>query len=389
MSQHTSLPGILLLMVLGCASLGRAADPSDTLLQKLVEKKVLTSAEAEQIRAEAAAQQTCPVTSKRPLVLSGLLQVRGTHSDKSGDYDYVEIKRARLTLAGAAAPKLDMKVQVDFAGAKSGLTGATLKTTTTPNQLTTATDSFGKPVLLDAAIGYTPYANTKITVGQFYIPFGLENITPDSTLDTINRAQANELLVPGRDNGSQGRDIGAQLGGVCGLGKTSRLNYALGLFDGAGINVKDDNNRKDVAAHLVYQPGPAGMEVGLSEYVGASGATALIHRATGGEMAVRAGAWQAHGEYIGATTGAVNKHGWYATLVRQLTAKLQGVVRYDTVSANVVAKTTDPVNGWTLGVNYALSRDGLTRCQLNYTAQREAGPQVRNNLLLAQLQTGF
>lgn len=399
------MPRIVLLVMMMVVTLNlttaarTAVDSTDTLIQALLAKKILTEEETAQIRAEVALQRqneeavrkTRPVTCKRPLTMTGVIQVRYTHSEKSGDTDYVEVKRARLTLAGDATPVIDFKVQVDFAGAKYGVSTATLNNNATPNTLTTTTDAFSKPLLLDAMIGYTPYRDMKFTVGQFYIPFGLENTTADSQLATINRSQTTELLVPGRDNGAQGRDNGIQWSGarVFGMEQCSRLDYALGIFNGAGINSKDDNGRKDLAARVVYTPGIAGFTLGLSHYTGARGTSELTHRATGGELLGTYGAWRLRGEYIDATTGSVKKHGWYGLLARQITSAAQVVVRYDAISANAVAKSTAPTSSWTYGMNYAFGKDALTRWQLNYEQKRETNTQVRNDLLLAQLQACF
>ena len=49
----------------------------------------------------------------------------------------------------------------------------------------------------------------QIRVGQFMVPFSLENVTSNSNVDMINRSQPEENLVPGRDNSPRGKMSGS------------------------------------------------------------------------------------------------------------------------------------------------------------------------------------
>ncbi|HEY3376508.1 MAG TPA: porin [Armatimonadota bacterium] len=388
----------LLLAVLGLAVLSltaqAAVDPTDVLIKALIEKNVITEDDAAAVRAEIAntrqeedaARKSYPVTGKRPLKVSGYLQTRYTSSDDDTLNSGFEVKRARLQLAGDATPVIDYKLQMDFAGAKKAVTAVNSDPTKSK------TDLFGKPTLLDAVIGYKLSQNTRFQAGQFYIPFGLENITSDAVLDTINRSQTTERLVPGRDTGNQGRDIGIQFGGIRPLDSegSRALEYAVALLNGAGINTGDDNGRADVAAHVLLKPGIDGLAVGGSYFNGATGTTRVPHERTGLELVYRYGGWAVKGEYL---TGKddVSKHGYYGTLVRNLSKFTQAVVRYDHVSSSAF-KTTDtvkPSKVTTVGLNWFLSKDTQTRIAVNYELRREDGAQVANDQLLAQFQASF
>jgi len=374
---------VLFVILLGVTA-HAAVDPTDLLIQKLIEKQLLTEEEASAIRADIAAQRqdeeaarkSYPVSAKKPVKISGYTQIRYTDAQGANTPSTFEARRVRLTLSGDATPDVDYLTMVDLSGARKAVTDNSFKTAL-----------FGKPVLLDAAVGVKIPANNKITLGQFKVPFGLENLTSDANLDTINRSQVTETLVPGRDNGSQGRDVGVQFGGSRPV-KSAQVEYTFAVFNGAGINTGDDNDHKDLAARVAVKPGIDGLSFGLSHYAGASGTTEAARNRTGGEVQYLVGPWKLQGEYIKGKDGAITKHGWYALAVRTLKPTLQLVARYDQLDPDST-KNTDAVNSLTGGLTWLLSKDGVTRFQLNYVAQHEQGTQVENNQVLAQFQTGF
>lgn len=376
-----------------------AVDSVDVLIKTLIEKNVITEDDAAAIRAKIAGihqeeekKKTFNVSAKRPVKLSGYIQERYTHSDVHGYNDSFETKRARLSLGGDATDRVDFKLQVDFAGSRSAVSSATYAANADPAQakLSTSNAIFSKPTLLDAVLGYKVTSASKLSIGQFKIPFGLENLTSSYALDTINRSQVTEALVPGRDNGSQGRDIGTQYSGVAAFDKhaTKALEYAVGLFNGSGINVQDDNAQKDLAGRLVWRTGAPGLALGYDHYNGSSGIAHTSKIRSDVELVYQLGANILKGEYIWGTLGATHKKGYYATFVRQLSSSTQAVVRFDQLDPNE-AVASDKSSTWTFGFNKFLNKDGYTRWQINYQRQREEGTQVPNDQLLAQFQAGF
>lgn len=113
-----------------------------------------------------------------------------------------------------------------------------------------------------------------LRMGQQRIPFGIEAQTPGGLLPFINRAYL-DLKVPhspGAQNTAFGnaefiqeRDIGVQARGM--IVEIPRLDYAVGLFNGAGINVNDTNDSKDLVGRIGFAPHP-GFRLGLSGYKG-------------------------------------------------------------------------------------------------------------------------
>jgi len=186
-------------------------------------------AAAETPSATPAKKSEIPVTGSSPIRLSGWMQTRFT-SGASVPYSYstLEMRRARLVADGNLSPQIAYKVQFDL----------------------------GKsPALLDARLDYSlrPYA--KFTVGQFKIPFSQESLDSARDLAPIERSRVALSLAPGRDTGNNGRDIGLQLSGSLEFESGRPIfDYAVGVFNGSGINHLDDNRRRDGAGRVVFHP---------------------------------------------------------------------------------------------------------------------------------------
>ena len=116
-----------------------------------------------------------------------------------------------------------------------------------------------------------------LRVGQQRIPFGIENQTPGGLLPFINRSfidfkvTRNASAVATADVNrfsnaefNQERDIGVQARGRL---WGDYFDYALGAFNGAGINVNDTNSSKDFIGRLGFNPHP-GLRFGVSDYTG-------------------------------------------------------------------------------------------------------------------------
>ena len=389
MKRILTIALLFALSLAGMSNASAALDSVDILIKALVDKQIITEDDASAVRSEIAAirqdeeaaKKSYNVTGKRPVKLGGYVQTRYTSSPKAVGADTFEAKRVRLTLSGDVTPSVDFKVQVDFAGSRSGLKSAKIGP---DGKLVTSSANFAKPLLLDAVFGYKLQGTNKLSIGQFKVPFGLENLTSSTNLDTINRSQVTETLVPGRD-------VGIQVNGIRELNKygSSQVEYALGVFNGSGINVADDNDRKDIAARAVWKPGINGLSIGLAAYNGSLGTTNIAHNRTGAELIYTFAPWTLKSEYIWAKDGSVRKNGWYATAVRQINELTQAVVRYDNLNPDTRSVKDASTNSLTLGINRFLNKDGYTRWQLNYEIKGEKGTAILNNLLTAQFQAGF
>jgi phosphate-selective porin OprO/OprP len=294
--------------------------------------------------------------ASQSLQLSAYTQVRYTHTDE--DINEFRIRRARAGLKGEILKRINYILQID--ASKS-------------------------PVLLDAKVEMTfsPYA--KLTFGQFKVPFGLENLTSSSALDTINRSQTVENLCPSRDIGGQGRDIGLALSG-----KFSRIEYNLGIFNGEGSNRADTNEKKDLVARLGFSPFDF-LILSLSHYQGKStlfGGDSVVDRdRTGIDIFLVHEQISVKGEYISARDYRADRLGWYVQGGYYfIPDKIQAIVKYESYDADRDIQG-DRIDIITLGLNWFFSK--MTKLQINYEHHTEGLTGTSENVILAQFQAGF
>ncbi len=311
------------------------------------------------IAVSAAAQdtgQTSPVAASRAFKLTGYTQVLST--TQSDGLDGLSIRRARFSLLGDILKNVKILVQVDLV--KS-------------------------PVLLDAQIDWTMAKAAIVRFGQFKIPFSLESVTSDAELETIDRSQVVNKIAPGWDISSNGRDIGLVM-----AGQASIFEYAVGAFNGAGINKADTNDHKDLSARLVARP-LDGLSVGGSYYDGlystAAGAPRTLRRRIGGEAAWVKGILSFKAEYIRATDAVTTRAGGYVqAAVFVVPKKYQIVLKYDAYDKDLSLAGAN-IGAYTAGVNWVLG--DRSRLQADYLVFRSEAGLTLNRMLEVQFQLGF
>jgi len=354
---------------------------SNDILNLLILNKSISQQQADSLRAEAAIKQqetdankkTFLVSAARPISISGYTQVRYQVIDEKGKKDGFDIRRARIDLNGNFTPYLSYRLMADFAAS---------------------------PKLLDAyaEIKLNDYFN--ITLGQFRVPFSIENLTPIRTYDLIDFSQVVDALVfRSKDviGNQNGRDIGIQLGGVLIKSGTKKLvEYRIGVFNGSGINIADTANKaKDIAVRLVINP-VKGLSFGASYYNGWGKAIkpsaifigrSQAHNRFGVEASYSANRFGFRGEYIQGVDGQTDKAGWYLLAEYYIIPqKLQFVCKYDTYDPD--KSKPDNINtNYVGGFNYNFNQ--WSRIQAFYTIRQEEGPSVNNNFLSVQYQIGF
>ena len=168
------------------------------------------------------------------LSLSGYLQGGYSWDTDSNPETTFYLKRARISLTGnAPEEKFDYRLQVDMAGS---------------------------PKICDLYFRYKPSPAFGMQIGQFKLPFAIENdiygptkfefidYSYITTLFARNNAQYDGLAATGRDLGFQ---VYGSLGEADGY---HALSYNIGIFNGAGINGKDHNSSKDLVGRVIYKP---------------------------------------------------------------------------------------------------------------------------------------
>jgi phosphate-selective porin OprO/OprP len=164
------------------------------------------------------------------LVLGGFIQANFEDGDVSafeGRFgqtalkDRFRLRRARINLTGDFAEQFDFKVEGDFENS-DGL-----------NSNRTAFEA------TDIFINWHQFPWAQVKLGQWKAPFGLEQLTPDTTLFTIERTLPTGAITPERQ-------IGIQLWGkpfaTIWPEQKDLLTYYAGVFNGNGRNITNNDN---------------------------------------------------------------------------------------------------------------------------------------------------
>lgn len=197
-----------------------------------------------------------PGASEIKLVLGGLLQTQYEAGDVSafeGRFgsgaidDRFRIRRMRINVTGEFTEQFDFKLEGEFAQSDLALTvrdatGRTLASNSTRT-------GFGG---LDLWANWHQFPEFQIKIGQYKAPFGLEQISSDPKLFTLERSQVTSALTPERQ-------IGLQIWGKPFANvfpdQKDLLTYYAGIFNGNGRNISvNDNDQYMYAGRLELQP---------------------------------------------------------------------------------------------------------------------------------------
>lgn len=338
------------------------------------------AAEVAALKAQAAARDARLDCLPR---LSGYVQAGYEWSDGSSSFF---IKRVRLDLRGALARTLDYRVQLEFASS---------------------------PKIVDAYLQYRPFRQLNFKLGEYKIPFTIENTDyVPLKFELIEYPLALQRLmgfaepiggryVGGAMQGGEtlkdtGRDMGLTLhGSFFPCGERALLSYDVGVFNGAGINLRDNNRSKDVVARLTLRP-VRGLTLSGSWYGGEYGADCLERQRVSAGVCYDRGRGVLRGEWIGGRTGyaateeyaagTFDSSGWYVLGGVRLTPTLMPVVRYDTLLPDTASDDSRQTN-WTAGILWHPVRP--LRCQLNYTYEHYAAPGMTDRNVVAVMLTGI
>ena len=213
--------------------------------------------------------------------------------------------------------------------------------------------------IMDLWVKYQPINQFGVQFGQFKVPVSIENTDYNAIqLEFINYANTVQRLVRMSSSdlqgiNSSGRDIGAMLyGGFIKKDGFSIINYEVGVFNGSGINTKDKNKSKDIAARLTIQPLQK-LKIAAYYMGGETDASSLIEKYPtmvvdnsgvntkyldynryGGGFDFNNKHIFARSEYIGGQTGAMRSEGVYAQVGYKFLNKCSVGVRFDYFDEN-------------------------------------------------------
>jgi phosphate-selective porin OprO and OprP len=309
--------------------------------------------------------------------------------------DRFRLRRARITLSGDFAEQFEFTVQGDFEQS-DGLAAAT-------RTGFSATDIF---------INWHRIAEANFKVGQWKAPFGLENLTPDPLILTIERSLPTGAIVPERQ-------IGVMLWGKPLTNvmpdQKDLVTYYAGVFNGNGRNFNTNDNNEfmyvgrlellpfkgqlmgqeaslKIAGDYFFSRDQTGTNISpaLNLRVGSDGSLSSYtltspdeRHAYSFDAWLKVGPFDLIGEYFnenvrprGTTFTEFEASGYYVLGGYYLIPKkLQAVVKYESLDPG--QRANDGIHSITGGLNYYIHGDGI-KVMANYVHTwsdfREANP---------------
>lgn len=307
--------------------------------------------------------------------VSGYIQLRYQWDD--ANESSFSVRRARLDFKGDIVPKLDYRLQVEFAS---------------------------KVQIVDAYVQYRPFRQLNVKVGQYKVPFSIEN-TEYVPLKfefieysmPLRKLMGFSEVIGGETLSATGRDMGLTLYG--GFGKRDGydlINYDFGVFNGSGINTSDNNRSKDVVARLSVHP-VEGLTVSGSYYWGEYGKAYIERQRYAAGICYDRGPVVVRTEWVGGRTGIVatesapanhlNSDGWYAMLGWRALRSLMPVARYESFYVDSDRRASTRQTDYTVGAVWQPFKQ--LRCQLDYTYEDYAMPTAKNKNIVSVMLTGI
>jgi phosphate-selective porin len=155
--------------------------------------------------------------------------------------DRIRLRRARITLTGDFTEQFDFKIEGDFEQSDAAITA--LRTVNVGTGATTTVTNSNRVEFsgTDIFINWHKFPEMNLKVGQWKAPFGLEQITPDTLIYTIERSLPTGALTPERQ-------IGAMLWGKPLTNilpeQKDLVTYYAGMFNGNGRNFNNNDNNE-------------------------------------------------------------------------------------------------------------------------------------------------
>ncbi len=238
-----------------------------------------------------------------------------------------------LSVAGDLGTNFDYKIQIGFAG--------------TPK----IKDAYGRVKFNNAF---------NVQIGQFKLPFSLENELSPTSLETFDKS----LII---SNLCGGRDQGVALYGS--FGDNNLAEYSVGVFNGAGTNKVDDNKFKDYVGRVKIKLPVEGLLVSGSFHLGNIQETAGGSRESYNRFAVGAKydseSLFARSEYLWGGNESIKTSGMYALLGYWLTPRLSAIAKYDYMALQDYHEEAilGESSQWTAGFAYHLNSNVYFRLQ--------------------------
>jgi phosphate-selective porin OprO/OprP len=158
------------------------------------------------------------------------------HGENDGPLSQFDVPRLRVTLSGGVWREwLKYLFQFDFS----------------------RTSGEGDSKIKDAIVEIRPPGRPfRFQAGQFKAPFGLQQITSSGRLQFVDRAITDAKFNPGREMGAM----------FAGTAVTRKVGYEVGVFNGSGESVRQNNRAHLLAGRVFVNPfGPYALAEGSSD----------------------------------------------------------------------------------------------------------------------------
>ena len=296
--------------------------------------------------------------------VTGMINLRYAYDESNKDAQGFDVRRVRLGMKGNLHEKLDYVMQAEYAG---------------------------NVRLLDAYLRWKIAPEFNVQVGQFKVHYSMETLGgPANWLVTENPTAVAKLNgyndLSGLASHKNGRDIGLMFyGGLIHKELFDVLRYRIGVFNGNGYNLKDNNRKKDVAGMLWINP-IRQFSITGSYYYGTYGPRNNDHvrnRASAGiewkdkKLTVRS-------EYLWGNTAGQHSHGAYAQAAYTINQLIQPVVGYDFFKQNEDVDAYQ--NNLQVGLNIMPVKYVRVQASYTYTMQKgDQNPNRHNNMAEIQV----
>ncbi len=347
-------------------------------------KKLLTSLSTVALLASEVANaqnETKPKKDYTPSTpkVSGLINARYAYNSDAAKVNSFDLRRVRLAVGGNFGKTIDYKLQAEYETSVK---------------------------IIDVFVRFKPVEAFNVQVGEFKVEYSQESQDGPATWITIeNPAVINKLTGYNDVSGlsSNSRDVGIRIYGNVGKREDYHVfGYKLGVYNGNGINLKDNDEYKNVAGFITLNPNKR-LTLSAGEYIGhytpeAVNAdsikagwdvndNAIKRNRTSAGVTYKSDKLLIRSEYLYGQTGETEQQGAFATAAYTFAHGIQPLLSYGFYQKDLSAKA-DYQNDFTIGVNWQPIK--YLRGQLNYTLTKYAKSSKPNgNLLEAQLIATF
>jgi phosphate-selective porin OprO/OprP len=395
------------LIILTAASAMADDSAIEARLIKLEQEVATLRQENEQLRRDlgievVARQSGVKIAGKEEaLQFGGLVQVQSEAGDQgdarfSDGNDRVYLRRARINATGRFLEEFNFRAELELAGSLAN------------------TSAF-RAQLTDGYVNWNRFDSANVRVGQFKTPFGFEQLYQDSQLTFAERSLVSDRLTPGRQ-------LGAQAGGEYWF---DRFNWAVGVFNGNGINQNFNDNDRFLEVGRVsvapvsgrYFDQPSRWTIGIDSFrsrdanvtvtpefgidstptsAAKDNIFAGVRRGIGYDSQVQVGPVEAWGEYLQVTFDPADRvpllhlksNGWSGQLSAfVIENKLQLAARRERFDPNTNAGRNE-TSTTTLGANWYFKQNDI-KLQLDWLRSDVPGLAKTQQKWIARLQTVF